>query len=162
MNYYPPRPLKRSSEIGFVLGSILKRFAGKEYFRCSPSGIWVWSGLSIPQWDCLADHDYLALEEEDLVSLWYYCFRGCKSYMREKSLHVLGVLYPVIHFWVPYITSDLGPFFSQYITFESNIQAFWSRYITFESNIRALWSLYITSKVYTGSKLDPVYYFKSI
>ena len=48
---------------------------------------------------------------------------------------------PVIHFKLPYITSDLGPFLSPYITFESNI---W-----------ALWSPYITSEIYTGSKLDP-------
>ena len=59
---------------------------------------------------------------------------------------------PVIHFQRPYITSDLGPFLSPYITFESNIWALWSPYITFESN---LWSQYITSKIYMGSKLNP-------
>ena len=61
---------------------------------------------------------------------------------------------PVIHFLSAYITSDLGPFLSLSITFESNIQALWNPYITFESKIRAS-SPYITSKIYTGSKLDP-------
>ena len=63
--------------------------------------------------------------------------------------------YPVVHFKVPYITSDLGPFLSLYITFESNIRDLWSLYVTFESNIQVLWSPYITLKIYTGSKLDP-------
>ena len=63
--------------------------------------------------------------------------------------------FPVVHFKVPYITSDLGPFLSPYITFESNIRDLWSLYITFESNIQVLWSPYITLKIYSGSKLEP-------
>ena len=35
----------------------------------------------------------------------------------------IRILYPVIHFLSAYITSDLGPFLSPYITFESNILA---------------------------------------
>ena len=62
---------------------------------------------------------------------------------------------PVVHFKVPYITSNRGAFLSPYITFECNIWDLWSLYITFESNIQVLWSPYITLKIYTGSKLDP-------
>ena len=47
----------------------------------------------------------------------------------------------MVHFKIPYITSDLGPFLSPYITFESNI--------------RALWSPYFTLKIYKGLKIGP-------
>ena len=80
------------------------------------------------------------------------CISGIPKYRYEKNILTFN---PVVHFKILYITSDLGPFLSPYITFEGNIRALWSQYITFESNIQALWSPYITSKIYTGSKLDP-------
>ena len=87
--------------------------------------------------------------------LYQYCTVIHFASKRCKNIEPKSNGHPVIHFQRPYITSDLGPFLSPYITFESNIQALWSPYITFESNIRALWSPYITSKIYTSSKLDP-------
>ena len=53
--------------------------------------------------------------------------------MENEVRFLIINFYPVVHFKIPYITSDLGPFLSPYITFESNIRA----------------------QIYTGSKLDP-------
>ena len=58
--------------------------------------------------------------------------------------YLLTTYHPVIQNKIPYITSNLGPFLSPYITFKSNILALWRPrpYIYY-------------FKIYMGSKMDP-------
>ena len=79
---------------------------------------------------CHCMHVFVWLSNDAV--LIFYLIKICPDHLQ------LIIISPVIHFKLPYITSDLGPFLSPYITFETNIRALWSLYITFESNIRAL------------------------